>query len=245
LIVIPAIDIIDGQCVRLYKGDYDKKTVYGSDPIEAALKWQSEGASWVHIIDLDGAKKGAPVNLKIVSNIKKSTGLKIEYGGGIRDSNSAGKCIEAGVDKIILGTAALKDFEFFSRVYIESDGKAIISLDSSESGRILTEGWTKSIEISLADFALRLRKTGCNEAIITDVSRDGTLEGINIKKIKDFLAKTGLGIFVAGGVTNIEDILKLKEIENMGVKGVIIGKALYENTIDLQAALQASGEKLN
>jgi len=245
LIVIPAIDIIDGQCVRLYKGDYNKKTVYGSDPVETALKWQSEGASWVHIIDLDGAKRGAPVNLKIVSSIKKATGLKIEYGGGIRDSNSAGKCIEAGVDKIILGTAALKDFEFFSRVYVENDGKAIISLDSSESGRILTEGWTKSIEISLADFALRLRKTGSNEAIITDVSRDGTLEGIDIKKIKDFLAKTGLGIFVAGGVTNIKDILKLKEIENMGVKGVIIGKALYENTIDLHAALQASGEKLN
>ncbi|MCL6087592.1 MAG: 1-(5-phosphoribosyl)-5-[(5-phosphoribosylamino)methylideneamino]imidazole-4-carboxamide isomerase [Actinobacteria bacterium] len=236
--IIPAIDIIDGACVRLLKGNYDKKTKYSDNPIEVAKKWVSCGAKWIHLVDLDGAREGKPKNLNIALKIKQKFKVRIEYGGGIRDTDSLKSALKAGIDRIIIGTRAIENLNDLMNFYDISKGKIIVSLDFGEDCRILTKGWLSDSQLSLFDFGSKLKSLGFSEIIITDISRDGTLEGINIDIIRNFLDETGLGVYVAGGVADINDIKKLKELEKNGVRGVIIGKALYEGKIDLKEAIK-------
>ena len=238
--IIPAIDIIDGACVRLYKGDYTKKVKYFDDPVEVAGKWLNYGIKWIHLIDLDGARTGFPENLEIAVKIKKKHDVLIEYGGGIRSFETLDKVMEAGIDKIILGTKAIENFENLKEYHTRSNGRIIISLDFGKQNMIFQKGWLSGSEIGLFDFGKKIKESGIKEVIITDISRDGTLEGINIDIFKMFLEETGLKIYVAGGVSGINDIKKLKKIESLGIKGVIIGKALYEGKIDLKEALEIS-----
>ncbi|MHB1274917.1 MAG: 1-(5-phosphoribosyl)-5-[(5-phosphoribosylamino)methylideneamino]imidazole-4-carboxamide isomerase [Candidatus Humimicrobiaceae bacterium] len=238
--IIPAIDIIDGACVRLYKGDYEKKVKYFDDPVEVAGKWLEYGVKWIHLIDLDGARTGFPENLEIAVKIKKKYNAFIEYGGGIRSLETLNKVMEAGVDKIIIGTKAIENFESLKEYRIKSKGKIIISLDFGKQNMVFKKGWLSGSDMDLFDFGKKIKDSGINEVIVTDISRDGTLEGVNIDVIKEFLRKTYLEIYVAGGVSGIDDIKKLKKIESLGIKGIIIGKALYEEKINLKEVLEIS-----
>ena len=238
--IIPAIDIINGSCVRLFKGDYKKISQYSTDPILVAKKWESLGASWIHIIDLDGAREGKPVNFEIAFDIKKNTNLKVEYGGGIRKIEDINLLLNMGIDKIIIGTKAIEDFDFLVNATGLANNKVIVSIDFNEKGIVLKRGWLLNSDYNFYDFGEKLFKTGILEVILTDTSRDGTLKGININIIRDFIVKTNLKVYVAGGINSIEDIIKLKKIEEIGIKGAIIGKALYENKIDLKKAIEIS-----
>jgi phosphoribosylformimino-5-aminoimidazole carboxamide ribotide isomerase len=239
--IIPAIDIIDGACVRLYKGDYEKKIKYSDNPVEVAGKWLDYGAKWIHLIDLDGAKTGFPENLDIAANIKKKYNAFIEYGGGVRSLESLHSVMEAGVDRVIIGTKAIEDFDSLKEYYAQGKGKIIISLDFGKENRVFKKGWVTRSDMDLFVFGKIIKDSGVNEVIITDISRDGTLEGVNIAVIGEFLEKTGLKIYFAGGVSNINDIRALKKIESLGISGVIIGKALYEGRINLKEALDIGG----
>jgi len=237
--IIPAIDLIDGACVRLYKGDYGKKIKYSDDPVKVAGEWMECGAKWIHLIDLDGARTGFPQNLEVAVRIKEKHNALIEYGGGIRSLKTLQDVLAAGADKIIIGTKAIENLDFLKECYTRSDGKVIASLDFGKKNKIYKKGWLSGSNIDLFDFGKSIKDTGISEVIITDISRDGTLEGVNVEVIKEFLVKTHLEIYVAGGVSGINDIKKLKTIESFGIKGVIIGKALYEGKINLKEALEA------
>ncbi len=239
--IIPAIDLIDGKCVRLFKGQFDQKKEYSPDPLGVAKSFKKAGAHWIHIIDLDGAKAGMPKNLDIALKIKRDLNIHVEYGGGIRDLKTLSDILIKGIDRPILGTKAIEDIGFLKDAIDVSNGKAILSLDYDDGCMIFKKGWQEPARISLFDFAKKIKKIGVDTIITTDISRDGTLEGIDILTIKKILKETGLKLYIAGGVTDIEDIKKLKEIEPLGIAGVIMGKAIYEGSINLKEALSIGG----
>lgn len=240
MLVIPAIDIIEGKCVRLTRGDYSQKKEYHSDPVEMAGIWKSQGATWLHVVDLDGAKAGAVKNLDIARQIKKRLDLKIQYGGGIRDIDTLKSVIESGIDRAVLGTKVLEDKDFLDTVLRLYDKKIILSLDYDKYGTIYRNGWQKETPLNIMDFAADLEKSPVNEIIVTDISKDGTLESPDFKIVKEILKKTSLKLIIAGGVSSINDIRIIKNFENEGITGVIIGKALYEGIITLDEAIKAA-----
>lgn len=238
MIVIPAIDIINGSCVRLTRGDYNLKKKYFSNPLKAAQQWKDKGASWLHIVDLDGARIGTVKNLNIAEKIKQNIDIKIQYGGGIRDIGILKEVLESGVDRAVLGTKVIEDKQFLKTVIEDFKNKTILSLDYGKDGLIFKDGWQKGTEIKLFDFAKELEVLGVKEIIITDILRDGTLKGSNFKFIKKLLENLSLEIIVAGGISTISDITNIKKLEKKGIKGIIIGKALYEGKIDLKKAIE-------
>lgn len=240
MIILPAIDIIDGEAVRLTKGDFESKKKYSGDPVKTALMWQEKGAKWLHIVDLDGAKYGTCRNLQIAAQIKEKTGLKVEYGGGIRDMQTLKEVLGTGIDRAILGTRALEDKALLNDAQSQFGERLIVSVDFSSSGIIYKDGWQKETELNIFDFAAGLKSDGINEIIITNISRDGTLSGPDIGLIERVLQKSGLNLIIAGGITTVDDVRKLKDLNNPAITGVIIGKALYEGTISLEEALLAA-----
>ena len=240
MIIIPAIDIIDGQCVRLTKGDFDSKKKYFDDPVEVAAMWKEKGASWIHIIDLDGAKTGKVVNLMIASEIKKKLKVKVQYGGGIRDDRTLKLVLSSGIDRAILGTRAIEDPDFLKKSYHRYDNRIILSLDYGHGESVYKHGWQDKTSKKISDFFTELEELGIEEIIITDITRDGTLEGTNTGFLKDLASSTSIKFIIAGGVGSIEDIRRLKNIENKGISGVIVGKALYEGDkpVDLIKAIE-------
>src|SRR4030042_3808344 len=231
MLIIPAIDIIEGKCVRLTRGDYSLKKKYHDNPVEIAEIWKNQGATWLHIVDLDGAKTGAVRNLKIAIEIKKKLDLKIQYGGGIRDIDTLKSVIESGIDRAVLGTKVLEDRDFLDTVLRLYDKKIILSLDYDKYGTIYRNGWQKETTLNIMDFAAELEKSPVNEIIVTDISKDGTLESPDFNIVKEILSKTSLKLIIAGGISSINDIRIIKNFENEGIAGVIIGKALYEGII--------------
>ncbi|HAX18020.1 MAG TPA: 1-(5-phosphoribosyl)-5-((5-phosphoribosylamino)methylideneamino)imidazole-4-carboxamide isomerase, partial [Actinobacteria bacterium] len=201
--IIPAIDIIDGKCVRLFQGDYEKVSHYPYTPVEIAARWKDMGAKWIHLIDLDGAKKGKPVNLETAELIKKKINIRLEYGGGIRTLKDVESLVGIGIDRLIISTKALENFDFIREAGNLSGNKIIISLDFNSEGIILKKGWLQQSEYNVIDFGKRIFQSGIKEVIITDISRDGTLEGVNRKIIKDFAESTGLSVYIAGGINRI------------------------------------------
>ncbi len=240
MIILPAIDIIDGEAVRLTKGDFESKKKYSGDPVKTALMWQGKGAKWLHIVDLDGAKYGTCRNLQIAAQIKEKTGLKVEYGGGIRDMQTLKEVLGTGIDRAILGTRALEDKALLNDAQSLFGERLIVSVDFSSSGIIYKDGWQKETQLNIFDFAAGLKSDGINEIIITNISRDGTLSGPDIGLIERVLQKSGLNLIIAGGITTVDDVRKLKDLNNPAITGVIIGKALYEGTISLEEALLAA-----
>jgi phosphoribosylformimino-5-aminoimidazole carboxamide ribotide isomerase len=238
MLIIPAIDIIEGKCVRLTRGDFSLKKEYHDNPVEIAEKWKNQGANWLHVVDLDGAKAGVVKNLKIAIEIKKKLGLKVQYGGGIRDIDTLKFVIDSGIDRAILGTKAIEDKNFLSVVLSQYKGKAVLSLDYDRSGIIHKNGWQKATSYNVLDFAKELENSGINEMIVTDISKDGTLESPDFRIVKEILKKTSLKLMLAGGISSIEDIKAIKCFEKEGISGVIIGKALYEGVIKLDEAIQ-------
>lgn len=231
--IIPAIDLINGACVRLTRGRFNTQKKYFDNPIKAAGKWKEEGAEWLHVIDLDGARTGRQKNLNVAFEIKQKIDIKIQYGGGIRSPEAIQKVLNEGIDRVVLGTRAIEDTDFLKSSVSDYKNMVIISIDYGINGMVYKNGWQKESAISIFELIKKVELSGAGEVIITDISRDGTLEGVNIGFIKKILESSRMKFIIAGGVGSIEDIVNIKKIENMGIIGVIIGKALYEEKVKI------------
>ncbi|MBU0684104.1 MAG: 1-(5-phosphoribosyl)-5-[(5-phosphoribosylamino)methylideneamino]imidazole-4-carboxamide isomerase [Candidatus Omnitrophota bacterium] len=234
--VIPAIDLIDGKTVRLEQGKYDCKLTYDIDPVSAACKWESLGAKLLHIVDLDGAKEGRPVNISVIEKIARAVNIPVEAGGGFRTQENIQQVLDKGVWRVVVGSRAFEDMSFTGDCVKTFGEKVIFSLDVKEL-RPSVRGWEETVDLDVSvvlDFFINL---GVKEIIYTDIKRDGMLSGPNIEALKEILQKTTIKIISAGGVKTIEHIKMLKKLEKDGLSGVIIGRALYEDTLDLKEAV--------
>jgi len=236
MLVIPAIDIRDGKVVRLAQGAADKETVYPYSPLEMAEKWAILGASMIHIVDLDGAMSGRLKNLAIVETIAKRVKPRIELGGGIRDEAAIRIVLDSGIDKAVIGTRAL-DEKFLKVIAKRFKDRVAVAVDARD-GMVHTEGWALETKMAVMDLVDIIERSGITTINYTDISKDGMLERPNIEGIRAVLAATGLDVIAAGGVSSIDDVIKLKSLEKDGLKGMIIGKALYEGKVDLAEALK-------
>jgi phosphoribosylformimino-5-aminoimidazole carboxamide ribotide isomerase len=240
MIVIPAVDIKDGRCVRLLQGRMEDETVYSDTPWEMALRWEEEGAEWLHIVDLDGAFEGRGVNDDAVRGIVERTGMKTELGGGVRDMKRIDALLSMGLSRVIIGTAAVEAPDFVREAVGRYGPKKIVVGIDARDGVVATRGWKESGWKSAVDLGLEMRDIGIGRIIYTDISRDGMLTGTNVEETRRMATETGLWITASGGVSSIEDIRKLKAIESTGVDSVITGKAIYEGRLDLAEAIQAA-----
>lgn len=237
MLIIPAIDIKDGCVVRFVQGKLDKK-VYSRDPLKTAKHWLKQGASLIHIVDLDGAFTGCPKNIAVVKQIAKEVSVPVQFGGGVRGINIVRDLLDSGVYRIVLGTKAIQDKGFLVKAFKEFKDKIIVSVDA-KADDILIKGWQESSSrMKVADFVTLLKETGFKEIIYTDTLKDGTLRGPNIKDTKSLLRKTGIRIIASGGISSLDDLHKLKILEKDGLIGVIIGKALYEGRFTLAQTLK-------
>jgi len=231
--IIPAIDIRGGKCVRLYQGDYNQETIFDEDPVTAALTWYSQGAQWLHIVDLDGAVAGEPQNMEVVKEIIKESGLLIELGGGIRQEQVAKKLLHQGVSRIVLGTAAIENSELVKKL-CQQFGEAIaVSLDARD-GKLAIHGWRKNTVAEVLQLSREMVDAGVRRFIYTDIKRDGTLTEPNFDMIKKLLTGATIPVIVAGGISRLEHLQRLKAL---GAEGAIIGKALYTGDINLGEAI--------
>jgi phosphoribosylformimino-5-aminoimidazole carboxamide ribotide isomerase len=236
--IIPAIDLIGGKTVRLKQGEYDRKMVYNISPVEAALKWQEMGASLLHIVDLDGAKEGRPVNLGVVESIVKAVDIPVETGGGYRTREDICGAIDKGVSRVVLGSKAFTDINFAHNCVDDFGEKIIFSLDV-KNFRPSVGGWEDSVDIDVPTVLGWFAGFGVKEMIYTDIKSDGMLAGPNMESIESILDISRIKIISAGGVKTKDHVIKLKTLEAKGLSGVIIGRALYEGTIDLREAIDA------
>lgn len=232
--IIPAIDIRNGKCVRLFQGDYAKETIYSDSPVNMALKWKKQGAKILHIVDLDGAIDGKPKIANIVKQIIEAVRLPIQVGGGIRGTDLINQLIESGVSKIILSTIVLENPESLKKIVNLYDDKVVVSLDVSK-GKLMKKGWLQTSDLDPIQLINQLENMGINTIIFTDITRDGTLTEPNYKMVDIIRKNTKMDLIIAGGISSVEQIKKLKA---MGVDGVIIGKALYEGKIILKEAIK-------
>lgn len=237
MIIIPAIDLKDGCVVRLVQGDFDNKKVYSKDPVKTARHWVRQGAEMLHVVDLDGASTGIPTNLEAVKAIVKDSLIPVEFGGGVRQIETIRILFDSGVFRVILGTKAAQDRDFLLEAFKEFGDKVIVSIDARDQ-KVLIKGWVESSDsLNVTDFARDLKEIGFSQLIYTDISKDGTLKGPNIKGIKDLLKETSMKVISSGGISSLEDITRLKLLEKEGVTGIIVGKALYEGKFTLKQAL--------
>lgn len=237
MIVIPAIDLKDGACVRLRQGDMEDSTVFSDDPIAMAEKWYKLGAKRLHIVDLNGAFEGRPVNESAVKKITSSfPDLPVQIGGGIRDLATIESYINAGVSWVIIGTQAVKEPEFVEAACKAFPGQIIVGIDA-KNGWVATEGWAELSEVKAIDLARRFANAGVSEIIYTDIARDGMMQGVNIDSTVA-MAAAGIPIIASGGVTNMDDIHQLLNVASYGISGAITGRAIYEGSLDLEHAQQ-------
>ena len=236
--IIPAVDIRGGKCVRLYQGDYSQETVFQEDPVAAALTWCSQGARWLHVVDLDGAAMGEPQNMEVVKKIVRETGLLVELGGGIRQAETAETVLRQGVSRIILGTAAIENRGLVGKL-CQRFGEAIaVSLDARD-GKIAIHGWQKNTVVDVLQLSGEMVDIGVKRLIYTDIRKDGTLTQPNFDMIRRLVSQLTVPVIVAGGISKLEHLRTLKEL---GVKGAVIGKALYTGDIDLREAIAEFGD---
>lgn len=234
--IFPAIDLYDGKAVRLFKGDYSQMTVYSDNPIEIVLDFESKGAKFIHMVDLEGAKDGTTPNLNIVKQIANNTGLFTEIGGGIRTIETVKAYLENGVDRVILGTAAVND-EAFLKEALELYGERIAVGVDIKDGFVAIKGWLETSKYNCFDFCEKMQKLGVKTIICTDISKDGAMQGTNRKLYKELSEKFSINIVASGGVSSLEDIIALKVLN---IYGAIIGKAYYIGAIDLKEALEVA-----
>ncbi len=228
--ILPAIDMIDGQCVRLIQGDYGKKTVFAPDPVAKAKEFQALGADSIHLVDLDGAKAGYPINHDIVKRVKKETGLFAEVGGGIRKMEEIEMYLEAGLDRVILGTSAVRNRKLVEEAAKKYGKNIAVGIDAKD-GMVAIEGWEEKSNLNALDFAKTIADLGVATIIYTDISRDGMLMGPNLKAMKDIVSAVPSRVIASGGVTKESDV---EDLKNTGVGGVIIGKAIYTGDVKLE-----------
>ncbi len=239
MLIIPAIDIKDGCVVRFVQGRLDKK-IYSRDPAKTAKHWAKQGAKLIHVVDLDGAFSGTPKNLGALKQIAKAVDVPVQFGGGMRNLRIIETLLDYGIWRIVLGTKAAQDRDFLKKAFKKFKDRIIVSIDT-KADRILTKGWQSSYgNKDILKFAHSLKGMGFKQTIYTDVLKDGTLKGPNIKGIKNLLKETGLNVIASGGISSLNDIQRLKLLEKKGLVGVIIGKALYESRFTLAEALKLS-----
>lgn len=236
MIILPAIDLLGRKAVRLLKGDYNQVTVYSDSPLEVAEKFKSLGATHIHMVDLDGAKYGTAPNMDIVAEVAEKTGLFIEIGGGIRIMETVKKYIDAGISRVILGTAAICDEDFLKEA-VKAYGEKIAVGADVKDGKIAVKGWLEQSDVTLDEFFLKMQDLGVKNIICTDISRDGAMRGTNLELYRELSEKYSLDITASGGVSSIEDVKRLRE---MNLYGAIIGKAYYTGAVDLEEAIEVA-----
>ncbi len=234
MIILPAIDINDGQCVRLYQGDYAQITIFDSDPVRIAQRWQSAGASWLHVVDLDGAAAGHPVNVELIERMRESTSLHIELGGGMRTLEHIGQMLDLGIDRVILGTVALTDRELLGEALARWGERIAVGLDA-RNGQVAISGWRETSQVQATSLATELCAIGVNRFIYTDIARDGALKGPNLDALREMQQVISCSLIASGGVSSIDD---LRSIAALGIEGAIVGKALYTGDVDLAVAIK-------
>ena len=234
--VIPAIDLRGGRCVRLYQGDYTRETVYSDDPLEVAAKWIDAGASWLHVVDLDGAKRGEPVHADVIGAIVASVNVPVQVGGGIRDLVSVRRLLDLGVTRAMLGTVAVQDPELVSRVCIEFGSDAVMVSVDARDGFVSVSGWTSNSKLPASQLVETMREAGVQTFQYTDISRDGTLTEPNYSAIIEMVAQTDGHLIAAGGISELGQLLRLAEL---GASGAVVGTAIYTGDIDLAEAVDA------
>jgi len=232
--VIPAVDIKGGKCVRLYQGDYNKETVFSENPIDVAVEWKAQGAKRLHVIDLDGAARGEPRNIKVIGAIVKRTKLPLQLGGGIRDEAVVARLLDIGIDRVILGTVAVENPELIKNL-CRKYGEAIIVGIDARDGFVATHGWMQKTEVKALQLGLQMKDLGVKRIIYTDIKRDGTLTEPGFAAIEEMVKGVKLQIIAAGGISKISHLKKLKEL---GVEGAILGRAIYTGDINLKEALK-------
>jgi len=236
VIIIPAIDLKDGRCVRLAQGDFRRVTVYSDDPVGMARRWRENGAERIHVVDLDGSLSGSPRNAEVIRRIVEEAGLPIEVGGGIRDIKTVETYLGMGVSWVILGTVALRNREFVREACNSYKGKIIVGVDAND-GKVAIQGWTEQTEISAIETARSYEGYGLAALIYTDIKRDGMETGVNIEATANLARSVNIPVIASGGVSNLDDIKRLREVERFGVIGVIVGRALYSGAISLEEAI--------
>lgn len=243
MIIFPAIDIRGGQCVRLVKGDFAKETVFSQRPEIMAKRWEDEGGEYLHLVDLDGARAGQSRNLDVVEMILKTINIPVELGGGIRTMDNIKRVLEMGVTRVILGSIAVKDPELVKTACKEYGSERIVVGIDAKDGIVAVDGWGVSGEVKATELAKRMADGGVKHIIYTDISRDGTLIGVNAKATAEIAKVSGIKVVASGGVSSIEDIKLVKEYEQDGIEGVIVGKSIYTGALSLPEAIKvAKGE---
>jgi phosphoribosylformimino-5-aminoimidazole carboxamide ribotide isomerase len=239
--IFPAIDLLGGHCVRLYQGDYQQSQVFNEDPLAVARQWQEQGATHLHLVDLDGAKSGQPANLAVIAQIVRALpDLRIQVGGGLRDKETVARLLGSGVERAILGTVAIEQPELVRSLCQAYPDRIVVGIDARH-GLVATKGWLETSQVKAADLARQMADWGAAAIIYTDIQRDGTLVGPNLEALEELAKDTSIPIIASGGVGSVRDLLSLLTLEPLGVSGIIVGKALYTGAVNLTDALRAVG----
>ncbi len=236
--VIPAIDLLEGKCVRLYQGDYDRSVVFNENPVEVAKEWVERGATRLHVVDLDGAKQGEPVNLKAIEAIVRAVSVPVQVGGGLRDRDRIAQLLNLGVDRTIVGTIAVEQPQLVQQLTKEFPKQIAIGIDA-RNGKVATRGWLETSEIEAIQLAQQFLQAAA--IIYTDIHRDGTLTGPNLDALREMASAVDVPVIASGGISSLTDLLSLLSLEPLGVTGVIVGRALYTGDVQLSEAIQAIG----
>ncbi len=235
MLVYPAIDIINGKCVRLVQGSYSEVTVFGDSPVEMALKWESQGAGYLHLVDLDAARSGNTENHEIIKQVARTLKIPVQVGGGIRSLDTIESLLSGGLSRVILGTSAVNDQEMLKTAIKEYNEKIVVGIDAKD-GMVAIHGWEKTSDLTAVAFARKVEELGAKTVIYTDIARDGMLKGPNLAAMSEMAKAVGISVIASGGVSCLKDITDLK---STGVSGVIVGKALYTGNLELKAAIEA------
>lgn len=239
--IIPAIDLLEGRCVRLFQGDYNQAEVFDPNPVAVAQQWTEQGATRLHLVDLDGARTGQPVNLAAIAAIVQSISIPVQVGGGLRTAARVAELLGMGVERVILGTVAIEDPQLVTDLCQKYPGQILVGIDARE-GKVATRGWLETSEVMATDLAQNMAQAGAAALIYTDIHRDGTLQGPNIEALRQMAAAVSIPIIASGGVSSVSDLLNLFRLSASGVSGVIIGRALYTGDLTLPEALRAVGQ---
>lgn len=239
--VIPAIDLLDGKCVRLYRGDYDRADVYGDNPVEMARRWTDAGATRLHVVDLDGAKHGHPVNQEAIAAIARSVEVPVQVGGGLRTRDSVAAVLDLGIDRAIVGTVAIERPDWVSQWCGEFRDRVAVGIDARE-GKVATRGWLETSEVLATALAREAASWGAAAIIYTDIYRDGTLSGPNREALRELASAVDVPVVASGGIGSLSDLLSLLSLVPVGVTGAIVGRALYAGDLALEEAIRAVGQ---
>ena len=242
MIIFPAIDIRDGKCVRLLKGDFQQETIFSDRPQDMAVKWAAQGAEYLHLVDLDGALAGQSVNLEVVQAILDAVDIPVELGGGIRTMENIEQVLSMGVQRVILGSIAVKDPELVRKACARYQERIVVGIDAKD-GIVAVDGWGVSGHIEAEKLACKMAQAGVQTIIYTDISRDGTLSGVNAEATARLARVSGLRVVASGGVRSLEDIQAVKNFAEDGIEGVIVGKSIYMGTLNLQEAIELAAQE--